>query len=193
MPSPYVTISQLGQLSFASLRGSLFQYQLRLGYKSGDVTFAGWQVTLWACEFPWRWGVSRTATPFPFTFTLIYLYSFSVSAELLVHVYSHADKAVYTAMHCTLQWHQNPQSLLWNMHWHVIWHFCYSLLIEQIFIFSFLVEKRYWPITIMFCFLKQSGCLCIPHPLFLPIGRIYHSFESIDFCPWFLQAYGSWP
>jgi len=44
VPSRYVT-SQLGQLSLASLRGRLIEYQLCLG-KGGNVTSAGWQVTL---------------------------------------------------------------------------------------------------------------------------------------------------
>ena len=44
IPSRYVT-SQLGQLSLASIRGCLIEYQLRLG-KGGNVTSAGWQVTL---------------------------------------------------------------------------------------------------------------------------------------------------
>jgi len=37
--------SQQDQLSLASLRGRLIEYQLRLG-KGGNVTSAGWQVTL---------------------------------------------------------------------------------------------------------------------------------------------------
>jgi len=41
----------LGQLSLASLRGRLIEYQLRLG-KGGDVTSAGWQVTL--CDPIWH-------------------------------------------------------------------------------------------------------------------------------------------
>jgi len=48
--SRYVT-SQLGQLSLASLRGGLIEYQLRLG-KGGNVTSAGWQVTL--CDPMWH-------------------------------------------------------------------------------------------------------------------------------------------
>jgi len=47
IPSRYVT-TQLGQLSLASLRGRLIEYQLRLGY----VTSAGWQVTL--CDPMWH-------------------------------------------------------------------------------------------------------------------------------------------
>ena len=50
IPSRYVT-SQLGQLSLASLRGRLIEYQLRLG-KGGNVTSAGWQVTL--CDPMWH-------------------------------------------------------------------------------------------------------------------------------------------
>jgi len=50
IPSPYVT-SQLGQLSLASLRSRLIEYQLRLGY-GGNVTSAGWQVTL--CDPMWH-------------------------------------------------------------------------------------------------------------------------------------------
>ena len=41
----------LGQLSLASLRGRLIEYQLRLG-KGGNVTSAGWQVTL--CDPMWH-------------------------------------------------------------------------------------------------------------------------------------------
>jgi len=44
IPSRYVT-SQLGQLSLASLRGRLIEYQLRCGW-GGNVTSVGWQVTL---------------------------------------------------------------------------------------------------------------------------------------------------
>jgi len=44
IPSWYIT-SQLGQLSLASLRGRLIEYQLWLS-KGGNVTSAGWQVTL---------------------------------------------------------------------------------------------------------------------------------------------------
>ena len=62
IPSPYVT-SQLGQLSLASLRGRLIEYQLRLG-KGGNVTSAGWQVTL--CDPTWhvssRSGVATLGT-----------------------------------------------------------------------------------------------------------------------------------
>jgi len=43
IPSRYVT-SQLGQLSLASLRGRLIEYQLPLGVKAG--ISVGWQVTL---------------------------------------------------------------------------------------------------------------------------------------------------
>ena len=50
IPSRYVT-SQLGQLSLASLRGRLIEYQLRLG-KGGNVASAGWQVTL--CDPVWH-------------------------------------------------------------------------------------------------------------------------------------------
>ena len=69
IPSRYVT-TQLGQLSLASLRGRLIEYQLRLGY----VTSAGWQVTL--CDHIWyvssRSGeaVANCSTPFAFIFTL---------------------------------------------------------------------------------------------------------------------------
>jgi len=42
--SRYVT-SQLGQLSLASLRGRLIEYQLGWG-KNGNVASAGWQITL---------------------------------------------------------------------------------------------------------------------------------------------------
>jgi len=44
IPSRYVT-SQLGQLSLASVRGRLIEYRLCWG-KGGNVTSAGWQVTL---------------------------------------------------------------------------------------------------------------------------------------------------
>ena len=50
IPSPHVT-SQVGQLSLAPLRGRLIEYQLRLG-KGGNVTSAGWQVTL--CDPMWH-------------------------------------------------------------------------------------------------------------------------------------------
>ena len=50
IPSRYET-SQLGQLSLASLRGRLIEYQLRLG-KSGNITSAWWQVTL--CDPMWH-------------------------------------------------------------------------------------------------------------------------------------------
>ena len=49
--SRYVT-SQLGQLSFASLRGRLIEYQLRLGGKGGNITSVVWQVTL--CNPIWH-------------------------------------------------------------------------------------------------------------------------------------------
>jgi len=48
--SRYVT-SELGQLSLASLRDRLIEYRLRLG-KGGNVTSAGWQVTL--CDPIWH-------------------------------------------------------------------------------------------------------------------------------------------
>jgi len=44
VPSRYVTI-QLNQLSLASLRGRQIEYQLYWG-TGGNVTSAGWQVTL---------------------------------------------------------------------------------------------------------------------------------------------------
>ena len=40
IPSRYVT-SQLGQLSLASLRGRLIEYQLRLGVKAGMSRLSG--------------------------------------------------------------------------------------------------------------------------------------------------------
>ena len=50
IPSRAVT-SQLGQLSLASLRGRLIEY--RFGWsKGGNVTSAGWQVTL--CDAIWH-------------------------------------------------------------------------------------------------------------------------------------------
>ena len=49
---PYrVVTSQLGQLSLASLRGRLIEYQLGWG-KGGNVTSAGWQITL--CDPIWH-------------------------------------------------------------------------------------------------------------------------------------------
>jgi len=51
IPSRYVTC-QLGQLSLASLRGRLIEYQLRGWGKGGNVTSAGWQVTL--CDPMWH-------------------------------------------------------------------------------------------------------------------------------------------
>ena len=50
IPSRYVT-SQLGQLSLASLRGRLIEYSFGWG-KGGNVTAAGWQVTL--CDPMWH-------------------------------------------------------------------------------------------------------------------------------------------
>jgi len=43
--------SQLGQLSLASLRGRLIEYQLRWG-EGGNVTSAGWQIIL--CDPIWH-------------------------------------------------------------------------------------------------------------------------------------------
>jgi len=70
IPSRYVT-SQLGQLSLASLRG-------RFGWgKGGNVTSAGWQVTL--CDPMWhvssRSGVStlRNAIHLLLTYLLTYI------------------------------------------------------------------------------------------------------------------------
>ena len=51
IPSRYVT-SQLGQFSLASPRGRLIEYQLWLWGKGGNVTSAGWQVTL--CDPMWH-------------------------------------------------------------------------------------------------------------------------------------------
>ena len=53
IPSRYVT-SQLGQLSLASLLGRLIEYQATsFGWgKGGNVTSAGWQVTL--CDPMWH-------------------------------------------------------------------------------------------------------------------------------------------
>jgi len=74
IPSRYVT-SQLGQLSLASLRRRLIEYQLRLG-KGGNVTSAGWQVTL--CDPMWhvssRSGLAtlRTAIHLLLTYLLTY-------------------------------------------------------------------------------------------------------------------------
>ena len=51
MPSRYVT-SQLGQLSLASLRGRLIEYQLFGWGEGGNVTSVGWQVTL--CDPIWQ-------------------------------------------------------------------------------------------------------------------------------------------
>ena len=49
---PYrVVTSQLGQLSLASLRGRLIEYQLG-GGKGGNVTSAGWQAIL--CDPIWH-------------------------------------------------------------------------------------------------------------------------------------------
>jgi len=62
MQSRYVT-SQLGQLSLASLRGRLIEYSFGWG-KGGNVTSAGWQVTL--CDPMWhvssRSGVATSRT-----------------------------------------------------------------------------------------------------------------------------------
>jgi len=53
IPSRYVT-SRLGQLSLASLRGRLIEYQLpKFGWgRGGNVTSVGWQVTL--CDPIWH-------------------------------------------------------------------------------------------------------------------------------------------
>jgi len=75
IPSPHVT-SQVGQLSLAPLRGRLIEYQLRLG-KGGNVTSAGWQVTL--CDPMWhvssRSGVAtlRTAIHLLLTYLITYV------------------------------------------------------------------------------------------------------------------------
>ena len=67
------SLTTLGQLSLASLRGRLIEYQLRLD-KGGNVTSAGWQVTL--CDPMWhvssRSGVAtlRTATHLLLTYLL---------------------------------------------------------------------------------------------------------------------------
>jgi len=47
IPSRYIT-SQLGQLSLASLRGHLIEYQLRLGQR-WECHLCRWQVTLCVC------------------------------------------------------------------------------------------------------------------------------------------------
>ena len=49
--SDNIPFTSIGQLSLASLRGRLIEYQLRLG-KGGNVTSAGWQVTL--CDPMWH-------------------------------------------------------------------------------------------------------------------------------------------
>ena len=73
IPSRYVT-SQLGQLSLASLRGRLIAYTSFGWGKSGNVTSAGWQVTL--CDPMWhvssRSGVAtlRTAIHLLLTYLL---------------------------------------------------------------------------------------------------------------------------
>jgi len=51
IPSRYET-SQLGQLSLASLRGRLIEYRSFGWGKGGNVTSAGWQVTL--CDPVWH-------------------------------------------------------------------------------------------------------------------------------------------
>ena len=51
IPFRYVT-SQLGQLSLASLRGRLIEYTSFCWGKGGNVTSAGWQVTL--CDPLWH-------------------------------------------------------------------------------------------------------------------------------------------
>jgi len=74
IPSRYVT-SQLGQLSLASLRGRLIEYSFGWG-KDGNVTAAGWQVTL--CDPMWhassRSGVAtlRTAIHLLLTYLLLW-------------------------------------------------------------------------------------------------------------------------
>ena len=73
IPSRYV-INQLDQLSLASLRGRLIEYQLRLG-KGGIVSSVGWQVTL--CDPKWhvssRSGVAVANCYTPFTYiTLLF-------------------------------------------------------------------------------------------------------------------------
>ena len=75
IPSRYVT-SQLCQLSLASLQGRLIEYRSFGWGKGGNVTSAGWQVTL--CDPMWhvrsRSGVAtfRTAIHLLLTYLLIY-------------------------------------------------------------------------------------------------------------------------
>ena len=90
IPSRYVT-SQLGQLSLASLLGRLIEYQLRLG-KGGNVTSAGWQVTL--CNPMWhvsyRSGVATLRT----AIHLLLTYSCKVNeacGNLCLFIFRHAS------------------------------------------------------------------------------------------------------
>ena len=91
IPSRYVT----SQLSLASLRGRLIEYQLRLG-KGGNVTSAGWQVTL--CDPMWhvssRSGVATLRTAI--RLLLIYLLS-AVLAMGLYQSVCHSRCSIETA------------------------------------------------------------------------------------------------
>jgi len=102
IPSRCVT-SQLGQLSLASLRGHLIEYQLRLGYKGGNVTFAGWQVTL--CNPMWhmssRSGVATLRTPIHLLLTY-----------LLIKVQRNLGPDFVTKQHRSLQKLQPVNSLV---------------------------------------------------------------------------------
>jgi len=79
IPSRYVT-SQLGQLSLAFLRGGLIEYQFRLG-KGGNVTSAGWQVTL--CDPVWHVSSLGGDACCELLYT-VYLYLFNLYLTTLV-------------------------------------------------------------------------------------------------------------
>jgi len=66
---------RLGQLSLASLWGRLIEYQLRLG-KGGNVTSAGWQVTLCdpMCYVSSRSGVATLQTAIHLLLTYLLTY-----------------------------------------------------------------------------------------------------------------------
>ena len=85
----------LGQLSLASLRGRLIEFQLRLG-KGGNVTSAGWQVTL--CDpmrhVSSRSGVATNANCYTLVAYLLLLSDAHLSGEdlVLAPVPQHVDQ-----------------------------------------------------------------------------------------------------
>ena len=89
IPSRAVT-SQLGQLSLASLRGRLIEYQLRLG-KSGNVTSARWQVIL--CDPIWNVS-SRSGEASRELLYSVYFTYFTLQPGLILQSPQHLDAVV---------------------------------------------------------------------------------------------------